>query len=116
MLVFLIIFITAIALGSVVRGLDAGVKVLSEVNIALAAALLLFIILVGPTLGILTGFFSNLVAYGQHLRRCRCPSGGRTRTSRRAGRRSTGRGGSAGRPSWACSSPASAAAAPCASS
>jgi betaine/carnitine transporter, BCCT family len=35
MLVFLIICITAIALGSIVRGLDAGVKVLSEVNIAL---------------------------------------------------------------------------------
>jgi betaine/carnitine transporter, BCCT family len=67
MLVFLIICITAIALGSIVRGLDAGVKVLSEVNIALAAALLLFIILVGPTLGILSGFFTNLVAYGQHL-------------------------------------------------
>ena len=75
MLVFLIIFITAIALGSIVRGLDAGVKVLSELNIALAAALLLFIILAGPTLGILTGFFTNLAAYGQHLPALSMPFG-----------------------------------------
>ena len=67
MLVFLIVFITAIAIASIVRGLDGGVKILSEVNMGLAAALLLFIILVGPTVDILTGFFANLGAYGQHL-------------------------------------------------
>ncbi len=75
MLVFLIIFITAIALISIVRGLDGGVKVLSEVNIALAGALLLFIILAGPTMGILTGFFSNLGAYGQYLPALSMPFG-----------------------------------------
>lgn len=61
--VLLIIGITGIALFSVVAGLDAGVKRLSEINMALAALLLLFVILVGPTLAIITGFFDYLAAY-----------------------------------------------------
>ncbi len=65
--VFLIIGITAIALLSVVAGLDAGVKLLSEINMVLAGLLLLFVLLVGPTLLILTGFFHNLVAYVEYL-------------------------------------------------
>ena len=65
--VILIICITAVALGSVVAGLDAGVKRLSEINMALAALLLLFVIVVGPTIGILTGFFHNLLAYAENL-------------------------------------------------
>ncbi len=65
--VVLIIAITAVALLSVVAGLDAGVKRLSEINIVLAALLLLFVILVGPTLAILTGFFGNLAAYVEYL-------------------------------------------------
>ncbi|NNU82216.1 BCCT family transporter [Halovulum dunhuangense] len=75
MLIALIIFITAIAIASIVRGLDGGVKVLSEVNMALAAALLLFIILAGPTLEILTGFFASLGAYGQYLPALSMPFG-----------------------------------------
>jgi BCCT family betaine/carnitine transporter len=65
--VFLILAITAVALISVVAGLDAGVKRLSEINMVLAALLLLFIILVGPTMEILSGFTASLVAYGQNL-------------------------------------------------
>ena len=65
--VLLVIGITAIALVSVVAGLDAGVKRLSEINMALALLLMLFVILVGPTLDIVTGFFANLGAYLQHL-------------------------------------------------
>ena len=65
--VVLIIVITAIALASVVAGLDKGVKRLSQINMALALALLLFIIIAGPTLAILTGFFDNLGAYLQYL-------------------------------------------------
>ncbi|WP_415248148.1 BCCT family transporter [Thauera sp.] len=65
--IVLIIGITAIALGSVVSGLDAGVKLLSEINMILALLLLLFVIAVGPTLDILGGFFANLGAYLQHL-------------------------------------------------
>jgi len=75
MLVFLIIFITAIAIVSIVRGLEGGVKVLSEVNMGLAAALLLFIILAGPTIEIATGFFTNLGAYGQYLPALSMPFG-----------------------------------------
>ncbi len=65
--VLLIIGITAIALISVYRGIDGGVKRLSEINMVLAALLLLFVIIGGPTLAIMTGFFGNFVAYGQHL-------------------------------------------------
>ena len=65
--VILIVAITAVALISVLAGLDAGVKRLSEINMLLAALLLLFVIVVGPTVGILTGFFSNLAAYIEYL-------------------------------------------------
>jgi BCCT family betaine/carnitine transporter len=65
--VLLITGITAIALISVLAGLDAGVKRLSEINMALAALLLSFVIIAGPTLEILTGFFGNLVAYVEYL-------------------------------------------------
>ena len=65
--IVLVIGITAIALFSVVAGLDAGVKRLSEINMVLAVLLLLFVIAVGPTLDILSGFFGNLGAYFQHL-------------------------------------------------
>ncbi|MGR4001130.1 MAG: BCCT family transporter [Alphaproteobacteria bacterium] len=65
--VILISAITVAALISVVAGLDKGVKRLSEINIVLAALLLLFIIVVGPTVAIFTSFFSNLVAYAQYL-------------------------------------------------
>ncbi|QLC73119.1 BCCT family transporter [Pseudomonas sp. LPB0260] len=62
-MVLLVVGITAIALVSVMAGLDKGVKRLSEINMVLAALLLLFIIVVGPTLAIITGFFSNLGSY-----------------------------------------------------
>lgn len=67
MQVLLVIGITLIALVSVLAGLEAGVKRLSEINMTLAALLMLFVIIVGPTVAILTGFFSNLAAYFQHL-------------------------------------------------
>ncbi len=65
--IVLVIGITAIALFSVVAGLDAGVKRLSEINMILAVLLMLFVIAVGPTSDILGGFFANLGAYVQHL-------------------------------------------------
>ena len=65
--VVLILCITAVALLSVVAGLDAGVKRLSEINMALAALLLLFVIIVGPTLAIATGVFANAWAYIKDL-------------------------------------------------
>ena len=65
--IVLVIGISAIALASVVAGLDAGVKRLSEINMALALLLMVFVIAVGPTLDILSGFFANLGAYVQYL-------------------------------------------------
>ncbi|MCT8970484.1 BCCT family transporter [Microbaculum marinisediminis] len=65
--VILITAITGVALISVIAGLDAGVKRLSEINMVLAALLLLFVIVIGPTAAILSGFFGNLVAYAEYL-------------------------------------------------
>lgn len=65
--VLLVIGITAIALGSVVAGMDKGVKRLSEINMILALLLFLFILAVGPTLLILSGFVTNLIAYLEYL-------------------------------------------------
>jgi BCCT family betaine/carnitine transporter len=65
--IVLVIIITAIALGSVLAGLDAGVKRLSEINMILALALLLFVITVGPTLAVLSGLVDSLGAYLQYL-------------------------------------------------
>ncbi|WP_380056197.1 BCCT family transporter [Falsihalocynthiibacter sp. SS001] len=65
--VLLITGITAVALISVVRGLDGGVKVLSEINMGLAALLAIFVLITGPTLFLITFFWDNLVAYGQRL-------------------------------------------------
>ncbi|KGF66738.1 BCCT transporter [Hoeflea sp. BAL378] len=65
--VMLIVGITGIALLSVVAGLDAGVKRLSEINMVLAALLLVFVLLVGPTVAIFTGFFHNLYEYARYL-------------------------------------------------
>jgi BCCT family betaine/carnitine transporter len=65
--VVLITVITAMALISVLRGLDGGVKILSEINIGLAGLLLLFVIIVGPTAAIFEAIFSGGVAYIKEL-------------------------------------------------
>ncbi|HBP42871.1 MAG: BCCT family transporter [Vreelandella alkaliphila] len=66
-MILLIIGITIIAIGSVMAGVDKGVQLLSKVNIAMAALLLFFVIAVGPTLLIATGFFENLISYAVNL-------------------------------------------------
>jgi BCCT family betaine/carnitine transporter len=66
-MVVLILGITLVALGSVVAGVDKGVQRLSQLNMGLAFLLLTFVIAVGPTLAIATGFFDNLLAYFQNL-------------------------------------------------
>ncbi|MDX1456021.1 MAG: BCCT family transporter [Marinobacter sp.] len=45
--------VTLVALVSVLRGLDGGVKVLSNINMVLAALLLFFIVFAGPTMTVL---------------------------------------------------------------
>jgi len=65
--VILIIGITAIALISVLRGLDGGVKVLSEINMVLAVLLLLFVLFAAGAASILTGFGKALLGYVQEV-------------------------------------------------
>ncbi len=65
--VILITAITAVALVSVLRGLDGGVKVLSEVNMAVAALLLLFALVAGPTITIFSDFVTGLGTYATEL-------------------------------------------------
>lgn len=65
--IVLIIGITAVALISVLRGLDGGVKVLSEINMVIAAALLIFVMFAGGIVSVLSGFVNNLAAYGEDL-------------------------------------------------
>ncbi|MCA8883762.1 MAG: BCCT family transporter [Rhodobacteraceae bacterium] len=73
--VILITGITAIALISVIRGLDGGVKVLSEINMGLAFFLLLFVLIAGPTVAILTLFGDSILSYLTHLPALSMPFG-----------------------------------------
>ena len=65
--VILIVAITAVALISVLRGLDGGVKRLSELNMILAFALLLFVLFTAGAATILTEFGRGIVAYAQEV-------------------------------------------------
>jgi choline/glycine/proline betaine transport protein len=65
--VMLIAGITGVATWSVVKGLDKGIRRLSEINIAFAALLALFVLLVGPTLFIMDALLENIGYYIQHL-------------------------------------------------
>jgi choline/glycine/proline betaine transport protein len=65
--VILIIGITALATWSVMRGLEGGIKVVSNINIGLALLLLLFVFFLGPTLFILNGMIENFGNYIQHF-------------------------------------------------
>ena len=62
-MVLLIVMITAIALISVMTGINVGIKRLSQFNIILAFVLLLAIILLGPTLYIFRSFFTGIGTY-----------------------------------------------------
>ena len=59
--------ITLMAMISLVRGLDGGIKRLSEINMLAAAILGGNVLLMGSTLDIIAAFFSNIVAYVQYL-------------------------------------------------
>jgi choline/glycine/proline betaine transport protein len=59
----IIVVITFVATGSVILGIDKGVRVLSEMNIRIAALFLVFVILVGPTIFIFDSFIQNFGGY-----------------------------------------------------
>jgi betaine/carnitine transporter, BCCT family len=63
----IIIGVTFLAVISVVRGLEGGVRVLSNLNMMLATLLLLFVVIAGPTQAILTGIGSTAYEYFQQL-------------------------------------------------
>ena len=58
-----IVIVTAIALVSVSRGLEGGVKILSNINMLLAASMIAIIIVVGPTLAIFGAMGTVLTNY-----------------------------------------------------
>ena len=59
----MIICVTAIALVSVIRGIDGGVKLLSNINMFLAFLLLMFVFFVGPTMQILHDTWTGFITY-----------------------------------------------------
>jgi len=65
--VILICGITAVALFSVIRGLEAGVKLLSEINMGVAFLLWAFVLIAGPTLLLATDMLDFLGAYLKYL-------------------------------------------------
>ena len=114
--VMLIAGITVLALISVVRGLDGGVKVLSEINMGLALLLLLFVLFTAGAVTILTEFGQGLVAYAQEVIPLSNPFGREDDGYREGWTAFYWAWWISWSPSWACSSPGSAAAARCASS
>ncbi len=67
-MVVLITIITAIAMISVVTGINVGIKRLSQFNVIVALLLLLAVIILGPTLYILSSIFNGLGTYFAKIR------------------------------------------------
>ncbi|WP_369742516.1 BCCT family transporter [Pseudidiomarina sp. PP-1MA] len=61
--VLLIIGVTLLAVISVTTGLDKGIRRLSELNMGLAVLLLVFVLVLGPTVFLLQAFVQNTGAY-----------------------------------------------------
>lgn len=65
--VMVIIAVMTLAVGSAISGVGKGVKILSETNLLLAIALLLFVLFTGPTLYLLGAFSENLGIYFSNI-------------------------------------------------
>jgi len=61
--------LTAVAVTSIVAGLDKGVKVLSNINIGLAVGLMIFVLVTGSTLFLLRGIVETFGLYFENLPR-----------------------------------------------
>lgn len=61
--VVIILAVMAVAILSATSGIGKGVKILSEMNLMLAFGLLLFVLVTGPTLYLLSSFSDNLGTY-----------------------------------------------------
>ncbi|NVK44021.1 MAG: BCCT family transporter [Oceanospirillaceae bacterium] len=62
-----IVGVTCVALISVARGLDGGVKLLSNINMIIAAGLVALVIVLGPTLEIFRSMGSILGSYAENI-------------------------------------------------
>ncbi|WP_020680003.1 BCCT family transporter [Marinobacterium rhizophilum] len=65
--IVVIVCVTAVALLSVARGLDGGVKLLSNVNMIIAAGLVGLVIVIGPTLQIFGSIGSIVGSYVENI-------------------------------------------------
>ena len=65
--VLIIIALTAVAVASIVAGLDKGVKVLSNINIGMATGLMLFVLVTGSTVFLLRGIVETLGIYVSNI-------------------------------------------------
>ncbi|MGB8713708.1 MAG: BCCT family transporter, partial [Onishia taeanensis] len=63
----IIVGVTTVALYSVWRGIDGGVKLFSNINMVIALVLLLFVIFTGSTLLFVNGLWDTSVAYLTHI-------------------------------------------------
>jgi len=61
----LIVVVTLIAVGSLLSGVGKGMKILSNINLGLAAVLLVFVLFVGPTQFLLGEFVQSIGQYVQ---------------------------------------------------
>lgn len=59
----IIAFVTALACGSLMLGLDKGIKRLSDINMGFTGVLLAFMVILGPTLFIFDSFVENIGNY-----------------------------------------------------
>ena len=62
-----IVVVMSLAIFSAISGVGKGVKILSELNLTLAFCLLIFVLVVGPTLYLLSAFSDNIGTYLSNL-------------------------------------------------
>lgn len=67
LLVFLIIAITAVAVVSVATGIDKGIKWLSNINMVAAVGMVIALLVLGPTVFILSDFVTQIGSYIQNF-------------------------------------------------
>jgi choline/glycine/proline betaine transport protein len=65
--VVIIVVLTLVAVGSILAGLDKGIKRLSNINIGMATALMIFVLLTGSTLFLLRGIIETLGIYVSNI-------------------------------------------------
>lgn len=65
--IVIVISVTILFLISAIRGLDRGIKKLSDLNLALTFILMIAVFVIGPTKDILSNFVFGIVEYGKHI-------------------------------------------------